>query len=67
MSEKNDSFGTEANEKSNYNCNEKSNEFTWFDTHYESICDFCLKKYQCENDDKDLVLTCKYYESCLKD
>ena len=29
---------------------------------YNSICDNCLKKLNCDSDDKDLVLYCPRYE-----
>lgn len=33
--------------------------FAFWDTCYQSICDYCMNKYDCTEEDKDTVLTCK--------
>ena len=40
--------------------------FAFWDTCYQSICDMCMNKYDCAEEDKDTVLTCKNNVDYLK-
>ena len=40
--------------------------FSFWDTCYYSICDSCKNKYDCDEEDKDTVLTCKNNDNYYK-
>lgn len=50
----------ELNKPGKFNVNHKEEDgFVSWDTCYQSICDYCMNKYDCAEEDKDTVLTCK--------